>query len=122
MNLFEKFIAEVKGTEYKSGTDYTARVVKIGGKHVAKFFNRGEHMKDADYEGEDEKDAHEFAKDEMVHRKSQVSERINNPAGREIVPDKITDGAVEKRGRVKKMMGNRMPMEIIARILSKREI
>lgn len=120
MEIFEKYLVEIKGTEYKSKTEYSARVVKIGGKHVAKFFKNGEHMQDADYEGHDEEDAHEFATDELKHREKSVSERINMPQGHEDVPDKIADGAIEKRGRIKKMMGNRMPMEIIARILSKK--
>lgn len=120
MNLFEKYKSLLEGVDYDSGNGYTARVVKTKqGKHVAKFFKDGEHMTDADYEGRDLKDAHEFAADEIAHREKKLFERINMPQGHEVVPDKITDGAVEKRGRVKKMMGNRMPIEIIARILAK---
>jgi hypothetical protein len=83
-------------------------------------------MVDADYEGQNEDDAHEFAQDEMHHharevqkkRKMSLDERINMPQGHQETADPITDDAVEKRGRVKKMMGNRVPMEVIAKILA----
>jgi len=120
MNQYQKYKSLIEGVDYDSGNGYTSRVVKTkNGKYVAKFFKNGEHMHDADYEGADMKDAHEFAADEIAHREKKLFERINMPQGHEIVPDKITDGALEKRGRVKKMMGNRMPIEIIARILAK---
>jgi hypothetical protein len=120
MNLYQKYKTLLEGVDYDSGTGYTARVVKTSkGKHVAKFFKDGKHMTDADYEGADMKDAHEFAADEIAHREKKLFERINMPQGHEVVPDRIADGALEKRGRVKKMMGNRMPIEIIAKILAK---
>lgn len=74
MNSFKKIkqLVEVAGTKYDSGVGYTARVVKTStGKHVAKFFSKNKHMTDADYEGQNEQDAHEFAKDEMAYRKKE---------------------------------------------------
>lgn len=128
MNLLETFRKlKLESNEYKSGTPYSAKVVKENGKHIAKFYKNGEHMSDADYEGQNEKDAHEFASDEMDYRarehfknraNEQVSERIDMPQGHLETADHISDDAIEKRGRVKKMMGNRMPIEIIAKILS----
>jgi len=182
MNTLEKYkhITEVKGTQYTSGTDYTARVVKLGNKHIAKFFNKGEHMKDADYEGQNEKDAHEFANDEMEYRKKQknesvdgkdhieqtlasadinskvdgqsvkvhkdnkakaarivkrmgyshkvesglnesddLNERINMPQGHKETPDPISDDS-SKHGAVKKMMGNKKTVDIVAKILARK--
>lgn len=120
MNIYQKYKNLVEGVDYDTGNGYTSRVVKTkAGKYVAKFFKHGEHMKDADYEGADLKDTHEFAADEIAHREKKLFERINMPQGHENIPDPITDGATEKRGRVKKMMGNRMPIEIIAKILAK---
>lgn len=180
MSLFDKYksILEVKGTEYNSGAGYTARVVKLKDKHIAKFFKDGKHMTDADYEGKDEADAHEFAQDEMavrakpksesldpkdyieqalanidinakvdgevvsVHSSNKtrakrlltrlghthrvvgnldealISERINLPQGHQRTADPISNDAINNRGRVKKMMGNRTPIEIIAKILA----
>lgn len=127
--LFDRYKKIVKGldegVDYDSGNGYTARVVRTKqGKYVAKFFKHGEHMTHADYEGKDGdglKDAHEFAADEIAHReKESVNERINMPQGHEVVPNRIEDGTLAKRGRVKKMMGNRVPMEIIARILARK--
>ena len=184
MNLFDKFKALTEGTStlYKAeGTGYTARVVQASGKHIAKFFKDGEHMKSSDYEGTDKEDAHGFAKDEMEFRKKEKSEsveqldelsadklkaykekiksvpvadtnvlhksfvhargteragekikdiskkivvkeenldeRINEPQGHVHQPDPITDASKEE-GHKKKMMGNRTPMEIIAKILA----
>jgi hypothetical protein len=125
MNTFQNFRKlKAESNDYNSGTPYSAKVVKENGKHVAKFYKNGEHMVDADYEGQNEKDAHEFASDEMDHRarehfkNKQVSERIDMPQGHKETADPISDDAVDNRGRVKKMMGNRIPMEIIAKILA----
>lgn len=49
-----------------------------------------------------------------------IEERINMPQGHENTKDRISDEAKENRGQVKKMMGNRSPMELIARIIAKR--
>lgn len=56
-----------------------------------------------------------------IKESEEVSERINMPQGRERTPDRITNDTEDnKGGRVKKMMGNRLPMELIARILSRK--
>ena len=126
-NKFKRlFTSESAGAQYLSGYGRTAIVRKIGNKHVAQFYQDGEHMTGADYEGQDEDDAHEFAQDEMAHhakeiqkkRRVALAERIDMPQGHLETADHIADDAVERRGRVKKMMGNRMPIEIIAKILS----
>jgi hypothetical protein len=48
----------------------------------------------------------------------EISERINKPQGHENTADKITDDSKDGRGHVKKMMGNRVPMEIVAKLLT----
>jgi hypothetical protein len=82
MNLFKKYRAIKEGCGYTihtSGTGYTA----IVSGHKVKFHKNGEHMPDADYEGkgdtkeEKERDAQEFAHDEMEHRKG-VKESIES--------------------------------------------
>lgn len=185
MNLFSKYKQLVEGasTLYKAdGTGYTSRVISKNGKHVAKFFKDGVHMKSSDYEGTDPTDVHDFAKEEMEFRKKEKSEsvideakvkpmtkkgfeltigdytpndnmvgvakvikaelptdkikdeltkkkstlmkednldeRIHEPQGHVHQPDPITDASKEDEGRKKKMMGNRTPMEIIAKILA----
>lgn len=128
LNKFRRLFStnEDAGNQYLSGYGRTAIVRKIGNKHVAQFYQDGEHMKGADYEGQNEDDAHEFAQDEMMHhakeiqkkRRAALVERIDMPQGHKETSDPISDDAVERRGRVKKMMGNRVPMEIIARILA----
>lgn len=50
-----------------------------------------------------------------------VQERINMPQGHMNTPDPISDSSLSARGRVKKMMGNRTPMELIAKIIAKKE-
>lgn len=184
MNSFSKIkaLVEIAGQKYDSGVGYTSRVVKLKNKHIAKFFKDGKHMSDADYEGQDEKDAHEFARDEMAYRKKEkmknesvdpkdhieqtlasadinsevkgdvvkvhksnksraerllkkmghthkvetglneetLTERIHLPQGTNNTTDKIADDAINSRGRVKKMMGNRSPLDVIARILAGR--
>jgi hypothetical protein len=130
MNLVDRLFAiitEGKATEYGTGNKYTARVYQNrNGMHVAKFFKNGKHMELADYEHRDPKEVHEFAQDEVEWRKkdeaknkSSVYERITEPQGHKETADKITDDSKEGTGRVKKQMGNRTPLEIIAKILSK---
>lgn len=132
------------------GTGYSARVIPTKeGKHIAKFFKDGKHMTDADYGPYDEDDVHEFAQDEMNVRtkeakkpdetssdykmkstpditdiEEQLDERINEPEGRnprhEIAKEtEQGDGRLNKIP-IKKMMGNRTPLEIIAKILAGR--
>lgn len=124
-NLLSRYMAlvEASGTLYTSPSGYSARVISKKGKHVAKFFKNGEYMKHADYEGTDEDDAHDFAREEMKHRtkeknESVLNERINKPQGHLESADPITDDSETGRGRTKKMMGNRTPLEIIAKILA----
>jgi hypothetical protein len=130
VNLFQKCVAllEAAGSTayYAPGTGYTARVVHKDGTHTTKFFKDGVHMKSSDYTGKDEDDAHEFAQEEMEFRKKEamktedtVSERIDMPQGHKESPDPITDDSETGKGKIKKQMGNRTPLEIIAKILSK---
>lgn len=127
MNLFDKYklIGEASGSKlYDSGVGYTARVISKGDTHVAKFFKDGVHMKDADYTHKDLSDVHEFAQDEMEHRKNankkSVDERILEPQGHLESADHITDDSETGKGPKKKMMGNRTPLDIIAKILAGR--
>jgi hypothetical protein len=128
MNLFQKYkkISEaVNTTMYAApGTPYTSRVISKGNAHVAKFFKDGVHMKDADYTHSNADDVHEFAKDEMAHRskvknESSLDERINMPQGHVESPDPISDDSGKGIGKTKKQMGNRTPLEVIAKILAK---
>jgi hypothetical protein len=128
MNLLNKYmcIREAAGsTLYTApGTGYSARVIHKEGTHTTKFFKDGTHMKNSDYTGKDKDDAHEFAKEEMEYRKKEKSEgvlgeRILEPQGHKETADPISDDS-EQEGRKKKMMGNRTPMEIIAKILAGR--
>lgn len=58
---------------------------------------------------------------EIINETSEeINERINKPQGHENTDDKISDDSKKNRGKVKKMMGNRAPMELIARIIAKR--
>lgn len=125
MNLFEKVLALVEGksTLYGAGNKYTARVYQNkDGSHVVKFFRSGVHMEMADYQHKDPKEVHEFDKEEVARRKddqdNNVTERILEPQGHKESPDKITDDSENEKGRTKKMMGNRTPLEIISRILA----
>lgn len=125
MNTLEKIfslIEEGKATEYSSGGKYTAKVYQNkDGTHVAKFFSDGKHMIDADYQHKDRNEVDEFAREEMEYRRKQeakINERILEPQGHKESPDKITDDSEERKGRVKKMMGNRTPLEIISKILA----
>lgn len=128
MNLFNKYkeISERAGSKlYDSGCGYTARVISNGDKHVAKFFKDGVHMQHADYSHKDLSDVHEFAQDEMDHRKNEkknksVDERILEPQGHLETKDRISDASNADKGVKKKMMGNRTPLEIIAKILAGR--
>jgi hypothetical protein len=68
-------LIEDTGKLYTSkGTGYSARVISKNNKHVTKFFKDGVHMKDADYDGQNEKDAHDFAKEEMEYRSKEKNE------------------------------------------------
>jgi hypothetical protein len=121
MNVFERIntLIESKSTLYGEGNKYTARVYKNkDGTHVAKFFNNGVHMSLADYQHKDPEEVHEFAKEEIARRKKEMNERILEPQGHKESPDKITDDSENEKGRVKKMMGNRTPLEIISKILA----
>lgn len=50
-----------------------------------------------------------------------LDERNNMPQGHKETPDPISDDSSSDNGRVKKMMGNRTPLNIIATILAKRK-
>lgn len=127
MNSFEKYrlLQESKKSSlYGAGNKYTARVVSDGAKHVVKFFSGGEYLKDADYEASDKDDAHEFAHTEMKYRQKQeekkktVQERIDEPQGHLESKDRIADDSKKNGVGPKKQMGNRTPLEIIAKILA----
>ena len=129
MNLLAKYriIKEATGsTVYGAGNQYTARVVSKGGVHTAKFFKDGVHMRDADYTHPDKEDVHNFAQDEVTYRKKNskeaggVTERIVEPQGHMETADHITDDSEDGLGKKKKQMGNRTPLEIIAKILAGR--
>lgn len=123
---YRKVINEGLVKTYHSGTGYSAKVYSKDGKHVAKFFRNGEYMKHADYEDKSLDDVHDFAQDEMAVRAKEqrneslnIQERINEPQGREHPGDPISKDTEEGSGPKKKMMGNRTPLEIIAKILAK---
>lgn len=126
MNLLDRYraIHERNTTMYDSGVGYTARVISDGEKHTAKFFKDGSHMKYADYTHKSLADVHEFAKDEMEVRKKEsnksLDERIHEPQGHLETADHISDDSESGKGPKKKMMGNRTPLEIIAKILAGR--
>lgn len=132
MNLFSRYQELVEDTTVGvyHGDNRKAVVKKTGtGRHWVMMFRNGKRSPDEDYTtAKDENDAHDFAETEMriSGRKSggmseeTIEERINTPQGHEIVPDRISNDTKEKRGRVKKMMGNRVPMELIARILARK--
>lgn len=125
---YRKVISEGLVKSYSSASGYSAKVYSKNGKHVAKFFKNGEYMKDADYEDKNLNDVHDFAQDEMEVRtkehlnknESFIEERINMPQGHERSGDPITKDSEEGSGPKKKMMGNRTPLEIIAKILAGR--
>lgn len=117
---YRKLVEESTKT-YSSGTGYTARVIKTkSGKHTAKFFKNGEYMQSADYEHDDPKEVHDFAKEEMKVRSvsEELNERIKEPQGHKKSGDPISKDTDEGSGPKKKMMGNRTPLEIIAKILA----
>jgi len=51
--------------------------------------------------------------------KSILDERNNMPQGHKHIPDPIEGDTYKNQGRKLKQMGNRVPMEIIAKILAK---
>lgn len=124
MNLFQKYksLVEGKAKTYDYGTRYTSKVYQNkDGTHVAKFFKDGKHMVGADYQHKDENEVHEFAQEEMEHRAKEarkLNERILEPQGHKESPDPITDGSSNGHGKIKKMMGNMTPLQIISKILS----
>lgn len=124
MNVFNRILSIVEGksVNYSSGGKYTAKVYQNkDGTHVAKFFSDGNHMVNADYQHKDRAEVDEFAREEMEYRRKQeakLTERILEPQGHKESPDKIADDSEEGRGKVKKMMGNRTPLEIITKILA----
>jgi hypothetical protein len=128
MNLLNKYRALTESTTtYDSGVGWVARVISKGGQHTAKFFKNGEYLSDADYSNKSPEDVHEFAQDEMEIRKKEhkknesvIDERINEPQGHLESADHISDDSETGRGQKKKMMGNRTPLEIIAKILAGR--
>lgn len=115
-----------KSSLYGAGQTHTARVVEKGGVHTVKFFRKGVYMSDADYTATDKDDAHTFAHDEMEWRKrtstdkstETVAERINEPQGHLETADHITADSKSNGVAPKKQMGNRTPLEIIAKILA----
>lgn len=131
MNLFEEYKALMEDATVGvyHGDGRKAVVKKTGtGRHWVMMFRNGKRSPDEDYTtAKNEDDAHDFAQSEMripaskhVAENAELSERINMPQGHEIVPDRISNDTKDKRGRVKKMMGNRVPMELIARILARK--
>lgn len=121
MNLFQKYKEITEGVKlYSSGNGYTAKVGIFNGVPTAKFYKDGVHMKYSDYTHKDIADVHEFAQDEMKHRSKNVSERILEPEGHKETPDPITDDSEKGKGQKKKQMGNRVPLEIISKILAGR--
>lgn len=130
MNLYEKFKTLVEETTvgvYHGGNRKAVVKKTAIGRHWVMMFRDGKRSPDEDYTtAKNEDDAHDFAQSEMqiASKKQQnentISETINKPQGHEVVPDRISNATKEKRGRVKKMMGNRVPMELIARILARK--
>jgi hypothetical protein len=124
-NLYRDIKESADTSKYDSGVGYSAKVYKNkDGTHVAKFFKNNQHMTGADYQHKDRNEVEEFAQEEMEFRKKEakkITERILEPQGHKESPDKISDGSDESngKGKVKKMMGNRTPLEIITKILSK---
>lgn len=59
--------------------------------------------------------------DKYMLIKSSISERINEPQGHLETADHISDDSKKNGVGAKKMMGNRTPLEIIARILAGRK-
>lgn len=136
--LFKKFKAlqeAKKSSLYGAGREYTARVVEKGGVHTAKFFRKGVYLQGADYVGKNLDDAHEFAYHEMEYRKKPLTdelefrkmtstdeqvivERILEPQGHLESADHISDDSKKNGVSPKKQMGNRTPLEIIAKILA----
>lgn len=127
MNILDKYklMVEAAGsTLYGEGNRFTARVMATkDGKYVAKFFRNGVHMQMGDYDHADPKEVHEFAQEEVARRKAEddsVNERIDLPQGHLESADHITDDSNRGKGPTKKMMGNRTPLEIVAKILAGR--
>lgn len=141
MNLLSKYrklIQEAsKSSLYGAGREYSARVVQKDGKHTVKFFRKGVYLQDADYDGKNLDDAHEYAYHEMEYRKKpltdemefrkqtstdeaieNVEERILEPQGHIETADHISDDSKKNGVSPKKQMGNRTPLEIIAKILA----
>lgn len=127
MNLvsqYKKILESKSGVYTAPGTGYMARVISKNNKHVAKIFKDGVHMQSSDYEGRDEKDAHEFAKEEMEFRtkeKSQVNERISEPEGSHHESGNPIEDESSHQGRKHKQMGrqgNVEALKIIAELLA----
>lgn len=138
LNKYKKLVQEAeKSTLYGAGKAYSARVVHKDGKHTVKFFHKGTYLQDADYDGKNLDDAHEFAYHEMQYRQGQlddqmeirkrtstdeaikkVDERILEPQGHLESADHISDDSKKNGVGPKKQMGNHTPLDIIAKILS----
>lgn len=80
-NLFSRYkelVESAHSTLYTApGTGYSARVISKNGKHVAKFFKDGTHMKHSDYDDKDPNDVHEFAREEMAYRLKNPDSAVN---------------------------------------------
>lgn len=58
---------------------------------------------------------------QVAEDSKQLSERINKPQGHKETADPISDDSSEGTGKVKKMMGNKAPVEVIANILARKK-
>jgi len=129
ITLLDKYKALTESkTRYRSGYGLVVKVTPTAGQHVVTFTEHGKARPDATTEFKDKDDAHEFAQDEVdIHRSNHLYkseenqslvERINMPQGHKETADPISDDSKDGKGRIKKMMGNRSPLEIIAKILA----
>lgn len=57
---------------------------------------------------------------QVAEEQEQIQERINKPQGHKETADPISDDSKAGRGRVKKMMGNKASVEVIASILARK--
>jgi len=53
--------------------------------------------------------------------KAEIAERIHEPQGHEESPDRIADDSKKNGVSPKKQMGNRTPLEVIAKILARKK-
>ena len=141
MNLFIKY-TQLKESANTStldvGNGYTAKINQKNGSHFVKIFKHGVYLQGADYENKNLDKAHEYAYSQAEYHKTDddamdingtistdkskldLSERINMPQGHLESADRISDDSKKNGVAPKKQMGNRTPLEIIAKILAGR--